>query len=132
MDLLSQPVGVTHYLIVAAMLFVAGVVCMATKRNGIGVLMGVELVLNGANLNFVAFSSECPHLGCGVNLAADGKNFSCPCHNSAFTLAGKPVNDIPPRPMDRLEVRLSDDDDPKVRVRFRRFRSQAKEQIPLA
>ena len=29
---------------------------MATKRNGIGVLMGVELVLNGANLNFVAFS----------------------------------------------------------------------------
>ncbi len=29
---------------------------MATKRNGIGVLMGVELVLNGANINFVAFS----------------------------------------------------------------------------
>ena len=44
------------YLLVAGILFVAGVVCMATKRNGIGVLMGVELVLNGANLNFVAFS----------------------------------------------------------------------------
>jgi len=29
---------------------------MTTKRNGIGVLMGVELVLNGANLNFVAFA----------------------------------------------------------------------------
>ena len=29
---------------------------MATKRNGIAVLMGVELVLNGANVNFVAFS----------------------------------------------------------------------------
>ena len=29
---------------------------MATKRNAIGVLMGVELVLNGANVNFVAFS----------------------------------------------------------------------------
>ena len=29
---------------------------MTTKRNGIGVLMGVELVLNGANINFVAFS----------------------------------------------------------------------------
>ncbi|HVW00816.1 MAG TPA: NADH-quinone oxidoreductase subunit NuoK [Planctomycetaceae bacterium] len=43
------------YLIVGAILFVAGVVCMATKRNGIGVLMGVELVLNGANLNFIAF-----------------------------------------------------------------------------
>jgi NADH-quinone oxidoreductase subunit K len=49
-------VGLTPYLLVAAVLFVCGIVCMATKRNGIGVLMGVELVLNGANLNFVAFS----------------------------------------------------------------------------
>src|SRR5262245_44583973 len=44
------------YLFVAAVLFVCGVVCMATKRNAVGVLMGVELVLNGANLNFVAFA----------------------------------------------------------------------------
>src|SRR5262245_22176785 len=43
------------YLFIAAALFVCGVVCMATKRNAVGVLMGVELVLNGANLNFVAF-----------------------------------------------------------------------------
>jgi NADH-quinone oxidoreductase subunit K len=48
--------GLQAYLVVGAVLFVCGVVCMATKRNGIGVLMGVELVLNGANLNFVAFS----------------------------------------------------------------------------
>ena len=53
-------IGVTHYLFVGAVLFVAGVVCMATKRNGIGVLMGVELVLNGANVNFVAFSRFTP------------------------------------------------------------------------
>jgi NADH-quinone oxidoreductase subunit K len=45
-----------YYLVVAGVLFVCGVVCMATKRNAIGVLMGVELVLNGANLNFVAFA----------------------------------------------------------------------------
>lgn len=45
------------YLMVGAVLFIAGVVCMATKRNGIGVLMGVELVLNGANINFVAFAN---------------------------------------------------------------------------
>jgi NADH-quinone oxidoreductase subunit K len=48
------------WLIVAAVLFAAGVVCMATKRNAIGVLMGVELVLNGANLNFVAFARYTP------------------------------------------------------------------------
>ena len=49
-------VGLTHYLILGALLFVCGVVCMATKRNAIGVLIGVELVLNGANVNFVAFA----------------------------------------------------------------------------
>lgn len=58
MNLLTQPVGVSHYLVVGAILFVTGVVCMATKRNALGVLMGIELVLNGANINFVAFGSS--------------------------------------------------------------------------
>ena len=48
--------SLTNYLLIGAVMFVCGVVCMATKRNGIAVLMGVELVLNGANVNFVAFS----------------------------------------------------------------------------
>jgi NADH:ubiquinone oxidoreductase subunit K len=51
-------ITVTHYLIVGALLFVTGVLCMATKRNALGVLMGIELVLNGANVNFVAFGSS--------------------------------------------------------------------------
>ena len=49
-------VGLTHYLLLGAVLFVCGAVCMATKRNAIGILMGVELVLNGATINFVAFA----------------------------------------------------------------------------
>jgi len=57
------------YLIVGAVLFVCGVICMATKRNAIGVLMGVELVLNGANVNFVAFSRF-------TDLGLDGQVFS--------------------------------------------------------
>jgi len=52
----TEQVGLNEYLTLAAVLFVCGLVCMATKRNSIGVLMGVELVLNGANLNLVAFS----------------------------------------------------------------------------
>ena len=55
-----QTADLNAYLLVGAVLFVSGVICMATKRNGIGVLMGVELVLNGANLNFVAFSHFTP------------------------------------------------------------------------
>ena len=50
-------VSVSHYLAVGAILFTCGVVCMALKRNALGVLMGIELVLNGANINFVAFGS---------------------------------------------------------------------------
>jgi len=57
MNLLTQPVGVSHYLVVGAIMFASGVICMATKRNALGVLMGIELVLNGANINFVAFAS---------------------------------------------------------------------------
>ena len=50
-------ITVSHYLAVGAVLFVTGVLCMATKRNALGILMGIELVLNGANINFVAFGS---------------------------------------------------------------------------
>ncbi|MCS6975533.1 MAG: NADH-quinone oxidoreductase subunit NuoK [Gemmatales bacterium] len=49
-------VGLQEVLLVGAVLFVAGILCMVTKRNAIGVLMGTELVLNGANVNFVAFA----------------------------------------------------------------------------
>ncbi|MEC7557661.1 MAG: NADH-quinone oxidoreductase subunit NuoK [Planctomycetota bacterium] len=62
-------ISLTHYLVIGAVMFVSGVVCMATKRNGIAVLMGVELVLNGANVNFVAFARY-------TNLGLDGQIIS--------------------------------------------------------
>jgi NADH-quinone oxidoreductase subunit K len=49
-------IGLMHYLILSAAVFVCGVLCMALKRNAIGVLIGIELLLNAANLNLVAFS----------------------------------------------------------------------------
>jgi NADH-quinone oxidoreductase subunit K len=48
-------VGLPHFLVVGALLFAFGLLTVATRRNAIGVLMGVELILNGANVNFVAF-----------------------------------------------------------------------------
>ncbi|HMF16546.1 MAG TPA: NADH-quinone oxidoreductase subunit NuoK [Gemmataceae bacterium] len=53
-------IGLEHYLVLGAILFVCGALCMATKRNAIGILIGVELVLNGANINFVAFAHYNP------------------------------------------------------------------------
>jgi NADH-quinone oxidoreductase subunit K len=49
-------VSLPHFLVVGALLFALGIVTVSTRRNAVGVLMGVELLLNAANVNFVAFN----------------------------------------------------------------------------
>lgn len=49
-------VGLTHYLFISGLLFALGIYGVITRRNAIMVLMGIELILNSANLNFIAFS----------------------------------------------------------------------------
>ncbi len=49
-------VGLKHFLFLAALLFALGTYTVLTRRNAVGVLIGVELVLNAANINLVAFS----------------------------------------------------------------------------
>jgi len=49
-------VQLAHFLIVSAFLFSLGLYGILTRRNAILVLMGVELVLNAANINLIAFS----------------------------------------------------------------------------
>jgi len=49
-------IGLTHYLVLGAVLFSLGLYSVLTRRNAIAILMGVELILNGANINYVAFS----------------------------------------------------------------------------
>ena len=53
-------VQLNEVLIISAIMFVCGIVTMATKRNAVGILIGVELVLNASNLNFVAFAYYTP------------------------------------------------------------------------
>lgn len=50
------PVGLPHFLVLSAILLVLGIFTMLTRRNAIAVLMGIELILNAANINFVAFT----------------------------------------------------------------------------
>jgi NADH-quinone oxidoreductase subunit K len=47
-------ISITAILLVSAALFVLGAVALVTRRNAVAALMGVELMLNAANLNFVA------------------------------------------------------------------------------
>lgn len=49
-------VGLNHFLFVSVVLFSLGIFAIVTRRNAIMVLMGVELILNAANINFVAFT----------------------------------------------------------------------------
>jgi NADH-quinone oxidoreductase subunit K len=53
-------IGLKPFLVLSAFLFACGVACLAVRRNAVGVLMGVELILNAANLNFVAFARYVP------------------------------------------------------------------------
>ena len=53
---MTLTVGLTPFLIVAALLFALGLICVLTRRNAIGLPMGVELILNSANINLVAFA----------------------------------------------------------------------------
>lgn len=49
------PGSLTSYLVVSAALFACGVLAVATRRNAIGVLIGLELMLNAAALQFAAY-----------------------------------------------------------------------------
>ncbi len=49
-------VGLIHFLVVGALLFSMGLFAVITRRNAIMMLMGIELILNSANINFIAFS----------------------------------------------------------------------------
>ena len=73
-----------------------------------------------------AFSAVCPHLGCGVE--REGDHFSCPCHDTTFTLLGEHVNGPSPRGMDPLEVRIADG---WISVRYQRFRQGVAARIPV-
>jgi NADH-quinone oxidoreductase subunit K len=62
-------IGLAHYLGVSLIVFLLGIYCVLTRRNAIGILMGVELVLNSANINYIAFA----HYSSG---AYDGQIFA--------------------------------------------------------
>jgi len=53
---MSVEIGLNHYLIVGAALFSLGLLAVITKKNAVTVLMGIELILNAANINFIAFA----------------------------------------------------------------------------
>ena len=66
-------------------------------------------VLTDDGREYVAMSNTCTHLGCRVRWIADQDQFFCPCHNAAFDKEGLVLTGPPPRPLDRYEVKVEDD-----------------------
>ncbi len=50
-----------HFLVIGVLLFGLGLFNLVTRKNAIAVLMGVELVLNSANVNLIAFARYSPN-----------------------------------------------------------------------
>ena len=57
-----------------------------------------------------AFSGTCTHLSCTVQYRPDIERIWCACHNGHYDLTGRNVEGPPPRPLDRYDVVLKDDD----------------------
>jgi NADH-quinone oxidoreductase subunit K len=51
-------IPVSYYIILSAILFTLGAICVLIRRNGIVIFMGIELMLNAANLAFVAYANH--------------------------------------------------------------------------
>jgi NADH-quinone oxidoreductase subunit K len=50
-------IGLTHYLVLAAILFAIGVTGVLMRRNILVILLSIELILSAVNINFIAFSA---------------------------------------------------------------------------
>lgn len=66
-------------------------------------------VLSDNSRDFIAMSNICTHLGCRVRWIADQQIFLSPCHFGVFDREGKVISGPPPRPLDRYEVKVEND-----------------------
>ncbi|HJZ86257.1 MAG TPA: ubiquinol-cytochrome c reductase iron-sulfur subunit [Polyangia bacterium] len=105
---------------------------VGTRRDGWlrldGIKLGACWLVRDVDGRVRAFSTVCPHLGCGIDWSPNSKRFDCPCHGSSFDADGRRVAGPSPRDMDELEVKLAGQD---VKVLYRRFRVSTPKKEPL-
>lgn len=83
-----------------------------------------------------AYSTVCPHLGCGINYEAKNKQFLCPCHGGTWDLECQVVQ-VPgrenpaPRGMDELETRRDPTNKDLVQVKYEVFMQGKHEKNPV-
>ncbi|MCG8604125.1 Rieske (2Fe-2S) protein [bacterium] len=73
-------------------------------------LSGREMVLVNSQDGLKAISTSCTHLGCKSYWEPDNNRFFCPCHDGVFDVNGEVVSGPPPRPLDRYEVEVDENE----------------------
>lgn len=63
--------------------------------------------IDRSNDGYHALSAVCQHLGCRVNWDDGKQQFLCPCHGGVYDREGRVVAGPPPRPLERLAVRVN-------------------------
>ncbi len=63
-----------------------------------------------SELEFIAFSVNCAHLGCPVRWIEDARLFMCPCHGGVYYEDGRVAAGPPPHPLTRYPVRINGGD----------------------
>lgn len=58
---MPQQLTLNDFLVLSLVLFLLGGFCVLSRRNAIGILLGIELILNAANVNYVAFAFYAGH-----------------------------------------------------------------------
>ena len=66
-------------------------------------------ILTEDGREYIALSNICTHLGCRVRWIADQNQYFCPCHNAIFDKTGLVLSGPPPKPLDRYETKVEDD-----------------------
>ncbi len=67
------------------------------------------IVINRRDKGYVAFSKVCTHLGCLVKYDKERQLLICPCHAGVFDLEGNVISGPPPKPLERISLRVEGD-----------------------
>ena len=89
--------------------------------------IGAVWIIMDKDKKFTAFTSICPHLGCGINWDENFEKFICPCHDSFFDIEGRVLSGPSPRGMDTLETEIKDG---KIFVKYQKMRLGVSEKLP--
>jgi Rieske Fe-S protein len=68
------------------------------------------IVIRTADGELRAFAATCTHLACTVQHRSDLQHIWCACHNGHYDLNGRNIEGPPPRPLERYEVNVKDDE----------------------